>query len=79
MTSETDNAAIDASTRQISQKRCACYPNTDARTCYDLRYYGYSPVMRGPNVDHSEAEWLTASADDDKCACSCHEDDDEDW
>lgn len=59
---------------------CACL-DADARACYDLRYYGYTPVLRGPQhydvVD--ESVWRNVDpSDDGECDCFCHEYD-EDW
>jgi hypothetical protein len=54
----------------------ACYEDTDSRTCYELRYYGYSPMLRHKE-DHSEGAWLPVDEDGD-CECSCHDDEDAD-
>jgi hypothetical protein len=54
----------------------ACY-DSDARTCWDLRYYGYSPVLRGQQALYAEGEevyFVKNVDDDDECECSCHED-----
>jgi hypothetical protein len=56
----------------------ACY-DTDARACYDLRYYGYSPVLRGERAAEAEGEevyFAQDPGDDGECVCYCHEDDD---
>jgi hypothetical protein len=62
----------------MNERRCACR-DADARTCYDLRYYGYSPVMRGQaygELYYVQQPTLTAAElDDGECPCICHEDD----
>jgi hypothetical protein len=62
-----------------TRRLCAC-PDTDARTCYDLRYYGRSPVMRGSSalIDGIRSDDPPAIEDDDECQCICHDPDDED-
>lgn len=53
----------------------ACF-DTDARSCWDLRYYGYSPVLRGERAMYAEGEevyFAQAVDDDDECECFCHE------
>lgn len=55
-----------------------CY-DTDGRACYDLRYYGYSPVLRGEEAARAEGEsvyFAQDPGDDGECICYCHEDDD---
>lgn len=52
----------------------ACVEARDARTCYELREYGYSPVMRS-ECDHSEGAWMDVDPDG-SCECDCHTDDD---
>jgi len=54
----------------------ACYDHADARTCYELRYYGYSPVLRSAD-DHSEGAFMVVDADG-ECECSCHDWEDDD-
>lgn len=57
-------------------RRCACL-DSDARTCWDLRYYGRSPVMRGQAyAEHyyvMQATLTAAELDDGECQCLCHE------
>lgn len=64
---------------------CACPDHTDARTCYDLCTYGYSPVSRGPG-SYDVMDWIEGEPnledDDNECDCSCHDewdDEDERW
>ena len=62
-----------------SPRTHACY-DSDARSCWDLRYYGYSPVLRGERALYAEGEevyFAQDSNDDGECECSCHEDDDD--
>lgn len=42
-------------------EKCACPPDHDARTCFELRHYGYSPASQ--NEEHRE-----------ECECGCHYD-----
>jgi len=49
----------------------------DTRTCYELRTYGYSPVLRDES-DHSEGMYMTVDRDGD-CECDCHEREDDDF
>lgn len=52
--------------------RCICPEHADARTCWELRYYGYSPVAR----------FVQDDPDDGECECPCHdggEADEWDW
>lgn len=60
--------------------RCACL-DTDARTCYDLRYYGRSPVMRGQAyAEHyyvMQPTLTAAELDDGECDCVCHDEGEE--
>lgn len=62
----------------------ACY-DTDARACWDLRYYlryyGYSPILRGERALYAEGEEVYFAQDpgaDGECECHCHEYDDDD-
>lgn len=54
---------------------CVCPAHTDARTCYDLRAYGYSPVRRGPG-SYDVMDWIEGEPnledDDYECECTCH-------
>ena len=69
-------------TRQSQQARagCGCPDWTAARNCWDLRYYGYSPIRRGPGSDDwTEESGYTArvgNEDDGVCECACHDEDD---
>lgn len=60
-------------------RRCAC-PNAgsgDAQGCWDLRYYGYTPVLRGERALYAEGEdvYFAGPVDDDgECECLCHVD-----
>jgi hypothetical protein len=47
--------------------KCACV-DTDARDCYDLRYYGHAPAYRYTGSYDDELE-----ADDQECPCTCHD------
>ena len=62
---------------EASKPKCACTPDTDSRTCYDLRHYGYSPVRRGPTAYYDAMDRIEGtpdlSADDGECICSCHQ------
>lgn len=54
----------------------ACY-DSDARSCWDLRYYGYSPVLRGERASYAEGEEVYFAqdvTDDGECECACHDD-----
>lgn len=69
---------------QTQTRQCACvwYDATtpsDARTCLELRVYGYSPVMRRGEGDGStEDVFLEVDMErDEQCECLCHEDEDE--
>lgn len=58
---------------------CVQYP-LDARECYELRTYGYSPVLRDES-DHSEGMFMLVDRDG-TCECPCHDRNDEeedDW
>ncbi len=48
----------------------------DSRTCFELRTYGYSPVLR-----HGDDFFDPDNDEDGDCECSCHggEDDDSDY
>jgi hypothetical protein len=63
--------------------RCACLPEPggDARTCWDLRYYGYSPVPRGLFSALDGGFYDSGIDDDGECECACHErdEDERDW
>lgn len=53
----------------------ACYEHADKRECYELRYFGYSPVPH-TDWDHSEAAYFPK--DDGECECACHVDEEYD-
>lgn len=61
-----------------AEPKCACL-DTDARTCYDLRYYGRSPVARGQAyAEHyyvMQPTLTAAELDDGECPCACHDED----
>jgi hypothetical protein len=54
---------------------CVCFEHADRRTCYELRYYGRSPIPR-TDWDHSEAGYFVK--DDGECECACHDGEDDD-
>lgn len=65
---------------------CACPPScvNDPRGCFDLRYYGYTPVLRGASAEDAmrdpigEARYHVVNLDDDdECECFCHLEDDD--
>jgi hypothetical protein len=60
----------------MNERRCAC-PDPDPVRCYDLRYYGYTPVLRGRPYGEAyyvAQETLTAAElDDGECRCPCHQ------
>ncbi len=72
-------------------KTCACPEHTDSTSCYDLRYYGYSPVRRGRPGDYTIMDYIEGEPnlddDDGECECWCHDhesgddyiDGEEDW
>jgi hypothetical protein len=76
LSGEVENTATRISPQE--QKGCACLPWTDAITCWDLHYYGYSPVRRGPaSYDWTEERGYTlmgGNDDDGECECVCHDD-----
>lgn len=49
----------------MSATSCCC-PTGDARSCYELRYYGRSPVLDRERDDR-----------DDVCECACHGEEEE--
>lgn len=67
------------------QKRvgCACPEHTDRVTCYDLRYYGRSPVNRGPTAYRDPLDVIEGNPDlrddDGYCECYCHEECERDY
>jgi hypothetical protein len=66
----------------MSEFKCACPEGVDARTCYDLRNYGRSPVRRGPTAHADPMDYIEGTVpdfdDDGICECSCHYDYEED-
>lgn len=53
----------------------ACF-DMDRRTCYELREYGFSPVLRHAE-DHSEGAYMTVD-EYGECYCDCHTDQEDD-
>ena len=54
----------------MTQLPHACYETADSRTCYELRYYGYAPILRHEE-ESSEGMYMTVD-EDGNCECSCH-------
>jgi hypothetical protein len=57
-------------TTRWEDRTCACI-DFDERRCFELRYYGYSPVLYA-DEDGAEDRWP------EDCQCSCHAMEDED-
>ena len=66
------------------KKSCTCLSD-DARTCWELLHYGYSPVSRALELEdpgRRPTAWEELEALDEDaqvCECACHRDDDSEW